>query len=103
MENLGMFKDLVEKSANCEQSLDKNYCATINKLPIIHRENIFLIIIHYAQITNNKSGIHEGSYVKGIPYSGKVGAKGKGVSYDVSNLPVKLQKLITTYLYYISK
>jgi len=75
--------------------ITKKYCLTINKLPLEHREVIYALILHYAN--NNRTGIDS------VPYHGKKGKSGKGISYNCSKLPDDLQKILTVYVDSISK
>jgi hypothetical protein len=77
-------------------TLDKQYCSTINRLPIEHRKFLFLLIYHHYNINNNINKDNINTY--DIPYNGKVGNESKGICYDISCFPLELQKIIAKYI-----
>ncbi len=73
----------------------KTLCPTINKLPINHAEIIYMLIIHYNFLESK-------SISSNIPYNGKTTPSGKGVIFVIEHFPLKLQKIISNYIYLIS-
>lgn len=67
-------------------------CSTLNTLNIDHAEIIMLLIYHHYALENKGQ-----SYQK-VPYSGIIFTGGKGVLYQVRNLPPVLQHILEAYL-----
>ena len=63
---------------------------TINKMNKQHRDLIYAIIYHY-HVTNDRR-------TSNVPYNGTVGKSGKGVTFNVTNLPKQLQQIIVAYV-----
>jgi len=76
-------------------SLSRKYCLTINKLSPEHREIVYALIYHHHLIRKGTSNI--------VPYMGKIGKCGKGISYNVNNLPEDLQTIVSLYIDRIAK
>jgi len=68
--------------------------ATINRLPNEHREIFYVLILHHAQLNND---------IALIPYKARVGNGDKGITFDATNLPVDLVKILVQYLYNITE
>jgi hypothetical protein len=88
---------LNEPQKNSE--LDKRYCATINRLQPEHRKMVFLLIYHYYVINVlSHDTININNRKSQLPYSGKIGVRGKGICFDGSFLPLELQRIIVKYI-----
>lgn len=74
--------------------LDSEFRATINRLSLEHRKIIYAIILHHARINGNNAS---------IPYRGKKGYGGKGVTFDCKNLPIDCIKILIKYLQTVTK
>jgi hypothetical protein len=61
----------------------------ILSLPIEHRENIYLLILHFAKSKNVKGS---------TPYGSTTNDGGKGIQFMINKLPIQLQKLIEKYI-----
>lgn len=69
-------------------------CPIIASLNDIHRDLLFALILHYAEVEMKFSEKGKSK----IPFGGKTFSIGKGVSFMVENIPIKLQKIILEYV-----
>lgn len=95
MANFKIFDELnmaVKEPITGDEILMSEHRATINVLPMEHREIIWALIYHYY-VSNPAH--HTGGPV---PYKGKIGIGGKGVHFDVNCLPRRLQAILVEYL-----
>lgn len=82
--------NLADKSQ--EISIDMGrVCATINKLPSEHCEQIYALIYHHEMKSN-------GFKYKQLPYKSATFNGGKGILFTMSNLPIILRKIISIYV-----
>lgn len=92
MSKFKIYDELKEKSTMQNKLLSSEHRATLNGLSDEHREIIYAMILHHYIVCGNE--IDDRS----IPYKGKMGQSGKGVTFDTTNLPANLQKIIALYL-----
>ena len=87
-----LLKMMEKKNHTKEMVLEGEHRATINTLPMEHREILYAIILHYyKKHVNHNTGSE-------IPYKAKIGIGGKGVTFDTNNLPRELQEMIIEYI-----
>jgi len=87
-------------AARTEKSIDlKRICTTINNIAQTHTpeeaaehyREIGALILHHDMITN-------GSLLSPVAYDGKLMVSGRGVLYNIMNLPPQLQQIIAQYI-----
>ena len=84
-------------------------CSIITQLPTSEAENIYLLILHHAHIS--ESSEWKDIFNKKLPYKGKaytqvgneLSYEPKGALYRLENLPVDLQILIGKYVTMITE
>lgn len=89
-----IYDKLKEDIGSVDYEMGHELRATINRLSIEHREIIYTMIYHHAKLNNTNET---------IPYRGKVSIGGKGVTFDVKNLPADLICILVKYLNKVSK
>lgn len=104
---LAIYDKIVEQLDGNETIITKKYTSTISRLPQEHINNIYLLILHYS-LTHNKSSDSnstgdENKTKYEIPYTGRTGSKGRGVTFKLRNFPEELQHIITCYIDVISQ
>lgn len=97
-----LYDELLKKVESMDDSgVDiKRLCNTINSIAQSHSaedahdhyREIAALILHH-EILNNK-----GILLSPVPYDGKVMISGKGILYQIMNLPPLLQKIIAQYI-----
>lgn len=87
-----------QASAQTENSFDiRKITATINVL-----ENQEHIRIIYALILHHELKQMDGNRWKSIPYNGTIFKEGRGVTFNITNIPPILQRVIVEYILIIS-
>lgn len=99
MESFKIYDELCENIDERSYTLSNENRATINNLSPEHRDIIYAIIIHHchkhSSSENDQNLMGNDNF---IPYKGKTGSTGKGITFDSVNLPLSLQKIIVKYL-----
>lgn len=90
----------VRKNTSTQQkSLEMRHCCSINRMPVEHRKILFILIYHHYIL--KKFG-HRDNVPKNrlfeIPYNGRIGTKGKGISFNTEQLPIDLQSILVQYI-----
>ena len=115
-----IYDALLEKVDKNTSLLTSKHRATLNTLKPEHREIIYALIFHHNIINgpndtknaknakNAKNEIEENGEIEEmkeknkiffeIPYNGKPGISGKGITFDTECLPPLVQKIIVLYL-----
>ena len=92
-------------------------CVAITGLSLGHSKIIYALILHhYITIQGNTNmsesqgslarfqGAHTGRKKNSqLPYGGKTFDQGKGIMFNVNNVPLELRNVISAYLTYISQ
>lgn len=97
-----LYEELLQKCIDSgETEIDQNrLCATINKLGQTmdakavaeHYHEICALMIHHHAITT-------GNFTPSkLPYEAKIMPGGKGITFNSSNIPVILQRIIMAYI-----
>ena len=90
MQSYPLYEELKKTDLNNKIIDIKMICNTINNLnDINHYEEIAALIYHYSVINNIN-----------IDFKSIVG--GKGMLYNMNNIPIELQKIIACYLEFVS-
>ena len=101
------FKELYTKALSNNYVINDEMRLTISVLSKQHIENIYLIILHYAILENLRTthnleeslnNFYPSSQNKKIfvPYNGN--SSGKGILYNLDNLPKHLESIIANYI-----
>lgn len=97
-----LYDQLAKRAISFAQPKDletrwRQICPIINQLPMENREKIYIMIVHHQHVeerTNFKTTKNKST----IPYEGKTFDTGKGVLYNPTKLPVRLQEIIVQYV-----
>jgi hypothetical protein len=71
---------------------------SVMNLPLEQSEIIFALIWHYYKTEETSSSSKKTKPASAIPYKGKLFEAGKGVLYQVTELPDKLKQIISLYI-----
>jgi len=92
---LEYYQRLVEEAESItDENINKQIWTSINRLPTKYTEFIYFIILHHYLTENGSAS---------LPYFCKIQPGGRGVIFNVDNIPLELQKIILAYLVRISK
>lgn len=97
-----LYEVLLERVNNRElKDIDiKRVCSTINSIANNHSKEdandhyreIAALVLHYELVNN------DGVLLSSVPYDGKTVAGGKGIIFNMMNLPPLLQQIIAEYV-----